>query len=69
MIHSILPPEIIMGQAPGLDAYPQVQHFAVQNGYVRAIRDTAGQVRVESLFSTDPHDYLDPRYQPGSPWR
>jgi len=68
MIHSILPPEIIMEPTrPRLETAPS-RHIAIQNGFVRTTRDVSGQDCVESLFSTDPYDYLDPRYQPGSPW-
>ena len=69
MIHSILPPEYIMGLDPGGGAVnPQSRHTAIQNGVITTSRDASGQDRISSLFSTDPYDYLDPRYQPGNPW-
>jgi hypothetical protein len=33
-----------------------------------ARRAPDGTTTVERLFSTDPRDYLDPRFQPGTLW-
>lgn len=68
MIHSILPTEAIMEPRQQTAGNSQVQHIAIGNGFVRTRRDAAGQVRIESLFSTDPYDYLDPHYRPGNTW-
>lgn len=68
MIHSILPAEMIMeADRPGMETV-QSRRIPIQNGFVRAVRDPSGQDWVVSLFSTDPYDYLDTRYQPGNPW-
>lgn len=68
MIHSILPTEIILEPERARLEIPPPRHIAIQSGFVSTTRDASGQDHVFSLFSTDPYDYLDSRYQPGSPW-
>ena len=68
MIHSILPIEIIMAPEKPRIGIPPARHIAIQNGFVHTARDASGQDRIISLFSTDPYDYLDPRFQPGNAW-
>jgi len=63
MIHTILPPEIIMESEPSRTE--NTRYVPIQNGFVRTVRDPFGQTMIESLFSTDPYDYLDAQYQPG----
>jgi len=68
MIHSILPTEAIMEPTQPPAEITQIQQISIENGFVRTTRDSTGQVRIESLFSTDPYDYLDPHYRPGNTW-
>jgi hypothetical protein len=67
MIHSILPEKIIMEPDRLHPETAPYRHITIQNGFLRTTRDASGQDRIVSLFSTDPYDYLDPRYQPGNP--
>ena len=68
MIHSILPPDVIMQPERQIPDTAPARYIAIQNGFVHTARDDSGQECITGLFSTDPYDYLDPRYQPGSPW-
>ena len=58
MIWSIVPVEVIFGSGPT----PQSLQTRDYLGRRIAVR----QGRVDALLSTDPADFLDPRFQPGS---
>ena len=62
IIHSVTPIEYLIPPSKG----PQMECMACGvNGFVEG-RSTDTGFQVTRLISTNPQDYLDPRYSPGS---
>lgn len=64
ILWSVMPLELVLeGLAPEM---PPRAEMAVANGVLVVEPQTDGSGTVVRLISSDPKDYLDPRYQPGS---
>lgn len=61
-IHSILPPEAYLEEAPA----PQAVCKKCRYGYVDCLTLPDGRLQIRRVISTDPAAYLDPRYSPGN---
>jgi hypothetical protein len=60
-----MPPEAVWWPA----AEEPAETWADGQRFVALVRDPEGRLRVGRLTSTEPRDYLDPRWRPGRPWR
>lgn len=61
MLYTIYPPEVVFGTTE------KPRYFTVNlGGKTFVLETTDGQVRIVRLISSDPLDYLDPRWQPGT---
>jgi hypothetical protein len=65
MLHTVMPPEIVWMQ-PETAAAPEIMSDGTR--HVWLLRGADGRRRIQRLASTEPRDYLDPRWQPGSLW-
>jgi hypothetical protein len=65
ILHTVMPPELVW--SPQAEAEPQE---TVVDGprQVVVARGRDGVRRVCRLISTEPRDFLDPRWQPGRVW-
>jgi hypothetical protein len=64
ILYSVQPPEVTWQQ-------PSEDNTVVVLDRTRTlimIRDRNGQLRIVRLCSTEPRDYLNPRWQPGCVW-
>ena len=59
-LYTIVPAEMILG---GQDAV-EYSYRPVHNAYIEGVSQN-GKFTVSRLFSSNPRDYLDPRYSPG----
>ncbi|MDK2820545.1 MAG: hypothetical protein PWP31_510 [Clostridia bacterium] len=64
MIYSPIPPEVIWEGA--LNYSPKLEKIKINNIEVEVEPLNLNQARIVRIFSTDPYDYLDNAYQPGS---
>ncbi|MGE5561369.1 MAG: YlzJ-like family protein [Chloroflexota bacterium] len=62
-LHTIMPLELVFAQPA--DAEPPVEVEA--DGRRLLVQHTGQAWTVVRLLSSDPADYLDPRFQPGTP--
>lgn len=63
VIYSIYPPEIVLGQTE----VSQPHYFTVEmDGKSFVLEMVDGQARIVRLLSTNPRDYMEPKYQPGT---
>lgn len=60
MLHSIVPPEMIFPSCENPCMYYRLRH-----GFAEYTK-TNGQPVLRRIDSTDPADYLNPNYEPGS---
>ena len=60
MIHSIIPHELLEEQNP-----PQFEWICRDNRFF-ALLEQNGIKYISRIFSTDPNDYLNPEFAPGS---
>lgn len=61
MLYTIYPMELVFQSAE------EPHYFTVSLGHRTFVLETAdGQARLVRLISSDPRDYLDPRWQPGT---
>jgi len=60
ILYSIVPYDAVMGGT----SLPQNEWIARDGRFFEITRQSGGQV-ISRLFSTDPMDYLDPRFAPG----
>ncbi len=65
ILWTIVPVEEVWGLPP---TDLQVAELSVGHRCLVLEREPDGAQRVLRLVSTDPQDYLDPRFTPGSPW-
>lgn len=65
LLHTVMPIEEVLA---GYHALEQTQYVELELGGRRVVvaPQTGGWGRVVRLISTDPMDYLDPRWQPGA---
>lgn len=63
MIYSIIPPEEIWDES---NADPTFREVDINGCLMQVEQLTATRGRVVRLLSTDPQDFLNPSYQPGS---
>ena len=68
MLYTPLPPEDIWRQPTDQEAL-DARWQGVGGRLFLVATGPDGEPRIQRLFSTDPRDYLDPRYQPGSTLR
>lgn len=61
IIHTVMPMELVFPSEPG-----ELRLLACSGRQVLARRSAIGWC-VERLLSSDPADFLDPRWQPGTP--
>lgn len=67
MLWTVMPPEAIFGA--GEAEASGSRYRPLGEGRFLATATTPGEERIERLISTDPADFLDPRFLPGSTWR
>ena len=67
MLYTIIPSEQIFAASPDGQGNPPTEAIILWNGrQVVCQRDPQGEWRLTRLLSTDPNDFLDPRWQPGT---
>lgn len=63
ILYTIYPPEVIFHRE---EEAPKRREVTLEGGVrLELTADADGQYRVNRLISTNPADYLDPRFQPG----
>lgn len=62
-LHTVIPDELVW---EGLSVGPNLVKTAVAGVDLLVEVLPGGQGRVSRLLSTDPYDFLDPRFQPGT---
>lgn len=63
MLWTVIPPlEIIRG----IEKIPPTGEYAYQNRRILGYPTAEGKVCIVRTLSTDPADFLDPRFQPGN---
>ncbi|HEY8532017.1 MAG TPA: YlzJ-like family protein [Limnochorda sp.] len=64
MLYTIYPLELVLGEEEGEG--PALVELSVAGRPVMAARDPSGGLTLHRLLSTDPADYLNPGFQPGT---
>ncbi len=69
MIYSIVPAEVLWSGGEGAEeaALQEVPLPGGRGGRLLLRRDRSGCLCVHRLISSEPRDYWDPRFQPGTP--
>jgi hypothetical protein len=75
LLYTIVPPEVIFEEAvePEFQNWQKSEtrafeiNFNGRNFMLQSLSD--GQFKIDRLISTDPRDYLNPDWQPGSIWK
>jgi hypothetical protein len=62
VLYTIYPPEVVMQSK---EEEPGYLTLDIQ-GKTLVLRLVNGQAQIERIISTDPRDYLDPKWQPGT---
>ncbi len=64
ILYSIYPVELVMGEGEeGEESYREVEY---EGRKIVVKVDGRGEQRISRLISTDPNDFLDPRWSPGN---
>ncbi len=68
LLYTVVPPELIFEEEAGAAADPPAAPIEIQKGSVRLMVDPlpGGQGRISQIISTNPQDYLNPAWQPGT---
>ncbi|GAK02000.1 hypothetical protein JCM19037_200 [Geomicrobium sp. JCM 19037] len=64
IIYTPLSMDEVFPQTEGIDCH----YVETDNGVVMLEKSGDGQWVVGRLLSTEPNDFLQPKYQPGMPW-
>ncbi|HEY3368498.1 MAG TPA: YlzJ-like family protein [Symbiobacteriaceae bacterium] len=65
VLWTIIPAEMVVQGLPGLDQ-PVCQEMEVAGRLVEVLPAGDGSATIQRLLSTNPWDYLDARWQPGT---
>lgn len=63
MLWTIMPEDIIMADS---DKIKTAQEYSYRNRRILGYPAADGKVCIIQILSTNPRDFLDPRFQPGS---
>lgn len=64
ILYSIYPVEVILGEEDeSEESYREVEF---EGRKIVVVVDGRGEQRISRLISTDPNDFLDPRWSPGN---
>lgn len=60
ILHTIIPLEQVIGNTDSVE----YSYKGMHNSYIQGVNSN-GKFTISRLISTDPHLYLDPRFEPG----
>lgn len=70
ILYTVMPPEVVLAEEERWEEEPWEEEMVLPHGARLLLRrDGQGRWVVSRLLSTEPNDFLDPRWRPGTGFR